>query len=257
MTQAELENGGKEDAVNDRTCIVSRTVLPADELIRFVRSPDGEAVPDLRRRLPGRGAHVAFSRAAVDAAAKRKLFARAFRAETQVPADLGARVDALLSKSACGALGLARKAGQLVTGAEKVAAAVRSGRAVLLVQAVDAAPDGIRKLDAARHAAAAAGAGNRVPALRLFRSDEMSLALGGVNVIHAAILAGDAGSAARKRLVALAKYRGECPDTACGDAPTERTAGRTETGNDTGAPRERRSRQDEGCGSDPVQEAEA
>ncbi|MCB8840825.1 RNA-binding protein [Aurantimonas sp. VKM B-3413] len=215
------EAGGKDDGesrLNERTCIVTRTTQSAEDLLRFVRSPDGDVVPDLRRRLPGRGAHVAFDRRAVDEAARRKLFARAFRAETKVPADLGERVDALLVKLACGSLGFAKKAGQLVTGAEKVSTAVRSGRAVLVVHAVDAAPDGIRKLDAARLAAAAGIVEKMVPALRLIQSDELGLALGGVNVIHAAILAGDAGSAARKRLEALAKYRGLCPDMADGDA---------------------------------------
>ncbi|MEX6508844.1 RNA-binding protein [Jiella sp. M17.18] len=249
--------GDGDEVLNDRTCIVSRTARPADDLIRFVRDPQGEVVPDLRRRLPGRGAHVAFSRASVDEAVRRKLFARSFRAETVVPADLGARVDALLVRSACGALGLARKAGQLVTGAEKAGAAIRSGRAILLVQALDAAPDGIRKLDAARHAAAGGVEDRMIPALRLIHSDELGLALGGVNVIHAAILAGDAGSAARRRLEALAKYRGERPDPAHGDGPSGRRGRQAETENDTGAPSERRSGQDEGCGTGPAQEAEA
>nr|WP_245396415.1 RNA-binding protein [Jiella sonneratiae] len=196
--------------MNPRSCIVTRQRLDADALIRFVRDPDDRVVPDLRRRLPGRGAHVAMRREAVEEAVKRRLFARAFRGSVETPADLGAMVDALLARQAAGSLGLARKAGQLVAGAAKVEAAMRSGRAAALVQARDAAPDGLRKLDAARRAGMRE-TGRPIALFRPFDADEMSLALGGWNVIHAAILAGDAGSAALKRLEALARYRGENP----------------------------------------------
>ncbi|MBB4005320.1 hypothetical protein GGR03_004419 [Aurantimonas endophytica] len=246
-----------EAELNDRTCIVSRKAQPPEDLIRFVRGPDGAVVPDLRRRLPGRGAHVAMRRASVDEAVRRKLFGRALKAEVMAAPDLGQMVDGLLAKSALGALGLARKAGQLVTGATKTEAAVRTGRALLLVQASDAAADGLRKLDQARRAAAASRSEPAIAALRLFTSDELGLALGGGNVIHAAILAGDAGSAAAKRMAALDKYRGESPGPVSGDAPFGRGEAATEKLNDTGAPSERRSGQDEGRGIDPAQEAEA
>lgn len=253
----EDDGGGSEAGLNERMCVVSRKTMAPEDLIRFVRGPDGAVVPDLRRRLPGRGAHVALSRAAVDEAVRRKLFARAFRAKVTASADLGALVDRLLVRSALGALGLARKAGQLVTGAAKVDAAIRSGRALLLVQASDAAPDGIRKMDAARRAAQASGPGTAIHALRLLNAEELGLALGGGNVIHAAILAGDAGSAAAKRMQALANFRGEGLASVSADARTGRAETATETGNEMGAPTERRSRQDEGRGIDPAQEAEA
>ncbi|WAP71164.1 RNA-binding protein [Jiella pelagia] len=199
--------------MNPRTCIVTRNSLDADALIRFVRDPDNRVVPDLRRKLPGRGAHVSISREAVETAVKRRLFARAFRSAVETPADLGAMVDRLLVSHATGSLGLARKAGQLVAGAAKVEAAVRSGRAIGLLQSLEAAEDGMRKIEAVRRARQR-DTGREIACFRLFGADEISLALGGGNVIHAAILAGDAGSAALKRLAALARYRGENPDKA-------------------------------------------
>ncbi|MAU99004.1 MAG: DNA-binding protein [Fulvimarina sp.] len=202
-----------DEILNDRTCIVSREHREAADLIRFVRDPQNSVVPDLARKLPGRGAHVSFSRTAVEEAVKRRLFKRAFRSEVETPADLAAMVDRLLVRQASGSLGLARKAGQLVTGAAKVEAAMRSGRALGLVQARDAAEDGLRKIDASRRAGER-GTGRTIPGFRLLGADEISLALGGWNVIHAAILAGDAGSAVLKRLEALAKYRGESPTDA-------------------------------------------
>ncbi len=60
------EDADLEAAVmNGRMCIVSRRSLPADALIRFVAGPDGQVVPDLKRRLPGRGAHLEARRAVV------------------------------------------------------------------------------------------------------------------------------------------------------------------------------------------------
>jgi predicted RNA-binding protein YlxR (DUF448 family) len=197
--------------MNDRTCIVTRRPAGPDELIRFVVGPDGAVVPDLKRNLPGRGCWVTADREHVDKAAKKGQFARAFKSEVKVPADLGGMVDGLLAKSALGALGLARKAGAVALGATKVEASVRSGAALLVLHAAEASQDGLRKIAQARRATAHAG-GPEIRAYKLFSEPELGLALGGTNVIHAAVLAGDAGRAAEKRMVALDRYRGGSPD---------------------------------------------
>jgi predicted RNA-binding protein YlxR (DUF448 family) len=197
--------------MNDRTCIVTRRQAGPDELIRFVVGPDGAVVPDLKRNLPGRGCWITADREHVDKAAKKGLFARAFKAQVAVPADLGGMVDGLLAKAALGALGLARKAGAVGLGATKVEAAVRSGAALLVLHAAEASADGLRKIAQARRATAHAG-GPEIRAYKLFSEQELGLALGGTNVIHAAVLAGDAGRSAEKRMVALDRYRGGSPD---------------------------------------------
>jgi hypothetical protein len=148
----------------------------------------------------------------VDEAARRKLFARALKREVTVPDNLGAMVDSLFAQSALGAMGLARKAGQVALGAAKVEAKVRSGEALAVLHAEEAADDGIRKIAQARRATVHLG-GPAISAHKLFREAEMGLALGGTNVIHAALLAGEAGKAALKRVVALDRYRGNAPDT--------------------------------------------
>ena len=127
-----------------------------------------------------------------------------------VPADLGAMVDALLVKGALGAIGLARKAGMVALGAAKVENAVRTGKALAVIHAHEGSPDGIRKIDQARRATVAAE-GPDIAAYNLFAEAELGLALGGTNVIHAAVLASDAGKAALKRIVALDRYRGGIP----------------------------------------------
>ena len=199
------------DEMNDRTCIVTRRPSGPDELIRFVVGPDRAVVPDLKRNLPGRGCWVTAERTHVDKAAKKGLFARALKSELSVPADLGGMVDRLLARSALGALGLARKAGAVALGATKVDAAVRAGSALFVLHAAEASEDGIRKIAQARRATAHLG-GPEIRAYKLFSERELGLALGGTNVIHAAVLAGDPGRAAEKRMVALDRYRGGSPD---------------------------------------------
>jgi predicted RNA-binding protein YlxR (DUF448 family) len=197
--------------MNERTCIVTRQAGEPDGLIRFVVGPDMTVVPDLKRRLPGRGCWVTADRSHVDEAARRNLFSRALKAKVTPPAHLGQLVDSLLARAALGAMGLARKAGQVVLGAAKVEGAVRSGKALLTLHAAEAAPDGVRKIDQARRATVHAG-GPDIPFYKLFSEAELGLALGGTNVIHAAVLAGDTGRAVLKRVSALDRYRGGSPE---------------------------------------------
>lgn len=197
--------------MSDRTCIVTRRQAEPDELIRFVVGPDSAVVPDIKRSLPGRGCWVSAERLHIDKAVAKGLFARAFKAKVDVPADLGAMVDSLLARHALGMLGMARKAGAVVLGAAKVDGAVRSGLALCVLHANEAAEDGIRKISQARRAVVHLG-GPAIAAYKLFPEAELSLALGGTNVIHAAVLAGDAGRAVLKRMVALDRYRGGTPD---------------------------------------------
>src|SRR5690606_35538775 len=120
-------------------------------------------------------------------AAKKNVFARAFKAKVGLPDDLGGMVDRLLAQSALGSLRLARKAGQVALGAAKVESAVRSGKALFVLHAHEAAPDGVRKMDQARRWVIHQD-GPDIPAYKLFSEAELGLALGATNVIHAAVL---------------------------------------------------------------------
>lgn len=154
-------------------------------LIRFVAGPEGQVTPDLARKLPGRGLWVAADRAAVDTAARKGLFARAAKAKVVAPAGLADLVESRLLARLLAGLGLARKAGDLTCGFEKVLSSVIAGRAALLIEAIDGADDGRRKLKAATRKL------EKPPRLiGLFTSTELGLALGGENVIHSAFLAG-------------------------------------------------------------------
>ncbi|HEY5820309.1 MAG TPA: RNA-binding protein [Mesorhizobium sp.] len=215
------------DEMNDRFCIVTRQSAEPDSLVRFVAGPDSSIVPDLKRNLPGRGCWVTADRVHVDKAVAKKLFARALKTEVKVPGDLGALVDHLLVKSALGSLGLARKAGKVALGAAKVDSTVRSGEALAVLHAHEAAEDGVRKITQARTATVHLG-GPDINAYKLFSEAELGLALGGTNVIHAAVLAGDAGKAALQRLMALDRYRGGTSDDQASIAAVARVHGAAE-----------------------------
>lgn len=193
-------------AGSERTCILNRTTGAPEGLLRFVVGPDGAVVPDLKARLPGRGAWVTATRAAIAEAARRKLFARAFRREVQVPADLADLVERLMDAQMTASLSLANKAGAVIAGFAKVEAAIAGEDVAGLIHASDGGEDGIRKLgQSLRRRLGEEAAG--VPRVMLFTSLQLDLALGRMNVIHAALLAGGPSNNFLARCTALEVFR--------------------------------------------------
>jgi predicted RNA-binding protein YlxR (DUF448 family) len=184
-----------------RMCIVSRQSLPEDELIRFVLSPDGEVVPDLARKLPGRGTWVELSRLKVEEAVRKNAFRRGFEGEARAPEDLAARVGQQLRQQALSYLMLARKAGQAVSGATKVEEALKRGPVKVLLHAVEAAEDGCRKINRAALPETVISAA--------FTSAEMDLAFGRANVIHAAVAAGSLASRLAYHIGRMERFEGK------------------------------------------------
>ena len=185
MTRVPAAPATHTQASRERRDIVTGAVTDEARLVRFVAGPDGVVVPDLGRKLPGRGLWVAADRASVETAARKGLFSRAAKTKLTAPADLADQVEALLLRRVLNALGLARRAGDLTWGFEKASAAVEAGKAAWLVEASDGAADGRRKmLQASRRAP------NAPRLLGVFASGELGLALGLDNVIHLVFLAG-------------------------------------------------------------------
>jgi hypothetical protein len=170
-----------------RRDIVSAAVMDEDRLVRFVAGPDGAVIPDVACKLPGRGLWVAADRASIDIAVRKGLFTRAAQTRLTAPSDLADQTTALLLRRLLSFLGLARKAGELTFGFAKVLSAIEAGKAAHLIEAIDGAADGRRKL-----LAAARRSSPKLRLIALFTTNELSLALGGENVIHTALLAGRA-----------------------------------------------------------------
>lgn len=206
---ADLDRGPRDTkSGTERMCVVTRRVRPTDELIRFVLSPAGEPVPDLKRKLPGRGLWVSASHDAVAEAVKRNLFARGFKKNVKPSVDLADETDRLILRGVIEALAMVAKAGQVVSGFAKVEDALRRNTAGILLHATNGAADGIRKLDGlARQNAAFGDETDLLPIISLLSSDELDLALGRSNVIHAAVLTGPAGKTFLSRSQNLVRYR--------------------------------------------------
>jgi predicted RNA-binding protein YlxR (DUF448 family) len=190
----------------ERTCVVTRVAMRSDALIRFVAAPDGEIVADLKRNLPGRGVWVTATRAMVATAERKHLLARAFEGTVHVAPGLPDRVDGLLLAAATGALALARKAGALIGGFAKVEAALGSESVAALIHAAEAGADGVAKLGGAARRRFGEG---KVPVIRCFGGEQLDLAFGRTNVIHAALLAGPAGDNVLARVGDLVRFRGD------------------------------------------------
>jgi predicted RNA-binding protein YlxR (DUF448 family) len=186
-----------------RRCALTRERRPKDDLIRFVLSPEGEILADLKEKLPGRGVWLTAAHDTVAEAAKRNVFARALKVPAKVPAELSAQVDRRLAEAALQAFALANKAGAVVFGNAKVEEAIVKGRVMALVHAREAAVDGCHKLDAKLRAAGKMPA----PAVRGLGTDELGLASGRTNVIHAALIRGGAALKFIAAALRLERYR--------------------------------------------------
>ena len=241
LADPDLDNGPRTDrSATMRMCAVTRQVRPIDELIRFVVSPQGEVMADLKRKLPGRGLWIAASRQVVAEAVRRHQFGKGFKREVRVAPTLAADTETLLVRSAIEALAIAAKAGQVVAGFSKVEGALAPRQARTSIHAVihasDGAADGIRKLDAIIRQNAGQNPENGdeshpFPVVTALTSEQLDLALGRSNVIHAALLAGPASKTFLSRSQILVRYRMADDDRTAGHAtqnsPTQTVRTRT------------------------------
>ena len=209
LADPDLDHGPRTDkSATLRMCAVSREQKPVDELIRFVVSPQGEVIADLKRKLPGRGLWISASHRAVAEAVRRHQFAKGFKRDVRVAPTLASDTETLLCRSAVEALAIAAKAGQVVSGFAKVEGLLEQGRAQALIHASDGAADGIRKLDAiAGQRTGNIGESRGLPIVTALTSAQLDLALGRSNVIHAALLAGPASKTFLSRCQILVRYR--------------------------------------------------
>ncbi|KQS57528.1 DNA-binding protein [Brevundimonas sp. Leaf363] len=222
---------GLAEATQDRERrdLVTRQVMDESRLIRFVAAPDGSVAPDLGRRLPGRGMWVAADRASIATAAAKNLFSRAAKAPLKPAADLSDIVEQLLFRRCLDQLGLARREGVLISGFEKVAASLRSGRTAWLIEAADGSADGRGKLMAlAKHQSPPP------KVCGLFSADDLSLALGLENAIHAVLPVGGRADRWTVEVERLAGFRPLRPpewgqDTPRGGSGADAGSGSDET----------------------------
>lgn len=205
--------GGRKGHTPERKCILSGKHDARDTLIRLAIGPDGQVAPDVRAKAPGRGAWIGVSKAELVAAqAKGKLrgaLARAFKgAALTIPDSLADDIESQLRRLTLDRLGLEARAGNLITGAEKVDGACRSGQVDLLLHAADASEDGRRKRDQSwRVGREAEGSGLEGIILPVDRGP-LSMALGKDNAVHVAIINRDAAKRISSALTRWQYYTG-------------------------------------------------
>lgn len=198
------KGGHSEDTAGvERTCLVTKTKAAPESMIRFVLGPDATVVPDIRRKLPGRGVWITARADKVAEAVRKQAFSRGFKTKVSASEALPEQIEELLTKDCLQALALANKAGQVVAGFTKVEDAIAGGAVAALVHAEEAGADGIRKLGQALRRASR----DRTPQIKLFGSSQLDLALGRTNVIHAALTEGGLGRNFVEKCARLGLYR--------------------------------------------------
>lgn len=191
---------------SERTCAVTRAHRTPEEMIRFVLDPEGNVIPDLKRKLPGRGVWVTATRGYVAEAVKRSVFAKGFRRPVVVNPDLPEIIEKSLEKDLVQSLSLANKAGMVAAGTFQVEKALANDDISVLIQAADGSRDGVRKI---RHLATrTALEPESLEILDFLDSEQIGLALGRASVVHAALRRGPVTQALMARARRLASFRG-------------------------------------------------
>ena len=183
----------------ERTCIVTRETKSEPELVRFVYSPDGQVVPDLRHKLPGRGAYVSVSRSLLEQAVKKGSFSRAFKRKVEASSDLPQLVEALLRKEAVASLSMANKAGEALAGFDTIAAEAVKRGFIGFLHGADASEQGLQKLERIAMSKSS-------PLYRSLTIDELSTALSRENTVHVALKPSPVSRGVLARLKRLDAY---------------------------------------------------
>ena len=196
-----MTSGGETPRRPLRRCIVTRGTGPKTGLLRCVVAPDGTLVPDASERLPGRGYWVTAARSVIETALRKRSFEKVAGGGVKVPADLADLAAAQVERQCLALLGLARRAGQAVIGQDRVAALREHGEAAIEFEASDSGALGRRRQrgfdDEPRE----------TPLVTLFDRDQLSAALGGTNVVHAALRRGGMAERIRREVVRLEALR--------------------------------------------------
>jgi len=216
---SDLDRGATSVAPRtERTCALTRELKPAEDMVRFVVGPAAEAVPDVKRKLPGRGIWITATRASIEEAVKRNVFARGFKRDVRVARDLATQTEQLIERAALDALAMAGKAGTVVSGFSRVEGALDRDDTLALIHAGD---DGKRKLMAALHRNRA-GESRKIVVIDAFTGAQLDLALNRPNVVHAALLAGPGSQTFLARVTRLMRFRtGISPEAVSAHAPTD------------------------------------
>lgn len=164
-----------------RKCIVEGVTKPTSELLRFVMIGN-TLYPDFNKKLPGKGIYVTNNRISLETALAKKLFNKVTRHNLKIDDDFVNIVENIIKTQALNSLNIARKAGALVAGFEKVKEEIKKNKVEFIIEALDAGKDGKEKI---------AFLAKSVEIFNLFSIDELDITLNKENTVHIAILKSD------------------------------------------------------------------
>ena len=188
----------EQDAVT-RRCIAGGGVKEKEKLLRFVVMEE-HLVPDLQKKLQGRGLYIANSRQKLEFAVKKKLFSRAAKQPLLEEKNLVEIVENILQKRGLEFLGLAKKSGVLAIGLDKVCEKLKQNQVEFVLEAKDAGADGQKKI---------ANLLQDVPFFSLYNMEELDAALGKVNTVHVAFLKSNMSKTALKEFMKINTFFNE------------------------------------------------
>lgn len=166
----------------ERKCIVTGEVKELEDLLRFTVTEDGRVFPDFKKKLPGKGVYVTNLIEALKTAVQKNLFSKALKKNAKADDELVDMVEEILRKKGLDSINLARKAGALVTGFEKVSDALKKEKVAFLLEASDAGADGAKKI---------ASWAKGIEIFRLYTTEELDKATDKINTVHAAFIKSD------------------------------------------------------------------
>lgn len=148
-------------------------------MLRFVLTPDGDIVPDLYKKLPGKGVYVTNSYALLKQAILKNIFAKILKKKIKVNKELLQMVENVLHKNALSAISLAKKTGDVVIGLDKVMETLKASHPLFVVIANNSGDDGVKKLQNLTQG---------LQVYRLFSVEELDKTLDRVNTVYMAFL---------------------------------------------------------------------
>ena len=159
-----------------RKCILTGQILAKEDLLRFVLLKDGRLVPDFNKKLEGRGIYISNSLQLLQGLTVKSPLNKILHTNVVIDTQLPQMVQQILYKRGVDAINLARKAGDLVLGFEKVKETIQKGKAAFVIEASDAGDDGKQKI--------AAMAADKVEKFSLYDVDTLSKALDRENTVY-------------------------------------------------------------------------
>ncbi len=171
----------------DRRCVGTGEICPKTQMVRFVKGPDNQLVPDIAGKLPGRGAWTLARRDALEAAIKTGGFKRGLKTNVTIGDDLMDQTAQLLRQKVLGLIPMALKAGQAYLGFDQVKSAARLEPLAWRIEASNGSEGGRGKIRVLTRAISAELGQKPTPVIGCFSSTELGQAFGRDDLIHAAI----------------------------------------------------------------------